>query len=241
MEIEPNIQIIDLALYFEKEKLLVLSDFHLGYEEALNKQGVFIPMHQFEDTKRRLENIFKKVKDLKTVVINGDLKHEFGTISRQEWSDAFAILDCISKNCEKIVLVKGNHDTVLGSLVEKKNLQIKNSFAGNGLLILHGNKLPETQDLMHAKIIVIGHEHPAINLKDKLISEKVKCFLKGKWNKQTLIVQPSFNLITEGTDVLSEKLLSPFLKQIKDFEVWAVAGSEKILHFGKIKDIVKTF
>jgi metallophosphoesterase superfamily enzyme len=54
-----------------------------------------------------------------------------------------------------------------------------------------------------------------------------------------LIVQPSFNLVTEGTDITKERLLSPFLKQdLGDFEVFIV--SDKIYKFGKVKDITYT-
>ena len=47
MEIAKGIEIIDLGLYIKKHKLLVFADFHIGYEESLNKQGVLIPRFQF--------------------------------------------------------------------------------------------------------------------------------------------------------------------------------------------------
>ncbi len=66
--------------------------------------------------------------------------------------------------------------------------------------------------------------------------EVFKCFLKGSWNKKTLVVIPSFNLVTEGTDILKDKVLSPFLSQdISDFEVFVV--SEKAYYFGKLKNL----
>ena len=47
---------------------------------------------------------------------------------------------------------------------------------------------------------------------------------------------PSFNLVIEGTNILKEKLLSPFLKQdLKNFHVFIV--EDKIYDFGKLKDI----
>ena len=60
--------------------------------------------------------------------------------------------------------------------------------------------------------------------------EKFKCFLKGKYKNKLLIVQPSFNLLTIGTDILKQRLQSPFLKDIKDFEVFIV--EDKIYDFG---------
>jgi uncharacterized protein len=100
------------------------------------------------------------------------------------------------------------------------------------------------------KTIIISHEHPAIKLRTKLRAETYKCFLVGKYkiegkgqkeNKRNklvdLIVMPSFNLATEGTDILTEKLLSPFLNQnISNFEVF-VTDKDEILDFGKLKDL----
>ena len=56
MNITPNIQIIDLGLYLKKEKTLILSDIHIGYEASLNKQGIFVPRLMFKELTKRLEN-----------------------------------------------------------------------------------------------------------------------------------------------------------------------------------------
>ena len=86
------------------------------------------------------------------------------------------------------------------------------------------------------KTVIIGHEHPAINLKDGPRSEKYKCFLKGKFKSYDLIVQPSFTPLIEGTDILAEDLLSPFLKKnLYDFQVFIVG--DKVYDFGKIKKL----
>jgi len=49
---------------------------------------------------------------------------------------------------------------------------------------------------------------------------------------------PSFCLVTEGTDILKEKLLSPFLDQdLKNFDVFVVA--DKVYDFGKLKNLTQ--
>ena len=58
MEICDGVELVDLGIFIRKDGALVFSDFHMGYEEAMSKQGIFIQRHQFDDTKRRLENIF---------------------------------------------------------------------------------------------------------------------------------------------------------------------------------------
>jgi len=230
MEIYPGIELIDLGLYLTKHKILVLSDFHMGYEEGLNKKGVLIPRMQYKDVIDRLELIFSRVKP-EMIVINGDLKHEFGTISKQEWKDVMRLIDYLESK-GKLVLVKGNHDTILGPIADKKEIKVVDELFVDDVLITHGHKVP----LRLADVIIIGHEHPAVNIKSDVRTEKYKCYLKGKYKRKVLIVQPSFNLLTDGTDVCSEDLLSPFLDQdLSNFEVYVV--DKKIYDFGKLKNL----
>ncbi len=232
MEIAKGIETIDLALYLKKEKILIIADTHIGYEEALNKQGVLIPRFQFKEIIERLEKILEK-KKIDKIIINGDIKHEFGTISEQEWRHTLRLLDFLSRYCKEIILVKGNHDTILGPIAEKRNVKIVESYKVKDMLIVHGHKIPE--DLKGINTIIIGHEHPAISIHEGVRQELFKCFLKGRRKKRTLIVQPSFNLVTEGTDIVKEKLLSPFLQQdLSDFECF-VAG-DKVYRFGRLGD-----
>ena len=225
-----DIEIIDLALRYKDN--LIFSDFHMGYEEYLNKQGILAPRFQLEETLKRLKNIFSKA-EINRIIINGDLKHEFGTISRQEWNDTLKLLDFLSENCNEIVLIKGNHDTILDIIAEKRNIKIVNRFKIDDILIIHGDKLVDIDK--DVKKIIIGHEHPAIYLKELRV-EKYKCFLAGKYNGKTLIVQPSFNLVLEGTDIRKEHLLSPYLQQdLGNFKVFVVG--DKVYDFGKLKEI----
>jgi metallophosphoesterase superfamily enzyme len=49
---------------------------------------------------------------------------------------------------------------------------------------------------------------------------------------------PSFNFVTEGSDILQEKPLSPFLKKInmEELEVYGIEDFE-VFSFGKVKNI----
>ncbi len=142
-----GVEIVDLGLYLSDEKILVLADLHIGIEEALVKQGVLVPKFHFKDLVRRVEGIFdslqKRKKKVKTVVINGDLKHEFGTISDEEWRNTLKMLDLLSKKCEKIVLVRGNHDTILGPIADKRKVMFVDHLLDGDKLICHGDKIPE--------------------------------------------------------------------------------------------------
>ncbi len=233
-----NAEIIGLSLFFSEEKILVITDLHLGFEEALIKQGILIPIFNFLDSVKKLTGIFSKTGKLEKIIILGDLKHEFGVISEQEWNEVIKMLVFLGEHSKEIILLKGNHDNILGPIAKWKNLSLEESFflEEKKILFLHGDKIPLTKEFKEAKTIIIGHEHPAIVLRDGIKTEKFKCFLKGSFGRKTLIVLPSFNSTAEGTDVLRKKLLSPFLHQdLNKFEVWVIA--DKTYFFGKISEL----
>ena len=133
------------------------------------------------------------------------------------------------------MLVKGNHDIVLSSIVKKRNIEVVDRHKTDDILIIHGHKISILEK--DIKTIIIGHEHPAISLKEHNRIETYKCFLKGKYKGRDLLVLPSFNFLHPGSNILNEKRLSPYLKQeIKNFEVYIVEKN-KVYDFGKIKDL----
>lgn len=236
MKVLPNIELIDLALYFNAA--LVIADVHIGYEEALNKQGILVPRLQFEEMLRRMDKIFSRLKHkrIERIIVNGDLKHEFGTISGQEWRNTLKFLDLLAEHCNEVILIKGNHDTILGPIAKKRNFKIVDNITIGNVLIAHGDKIPDKNTLKSIKTIVIGHEHPAVSIKQWPRTEQFKCFLKGKYKGRGLVVQPSFNPIVEGTDLLRGNILSPFLKQnLDNFDVFIV--EDKIYEFGKLRNL----
>lgn len=228
-----NYKFIDLALYLERKKILIFADFHMGFEESLNEEGLLIPRFQFKETIDRLKKILDSVK-VNEIVINGDLKHEFGKISDTEWRYTLELLDFLLTYSKKIVLVRGNHDTILGPIADKKGIKIVDYYEIDDFLICHGDKIINS----NCKNIIIGHEHPAISLRNNGREETFKCFLEGKFENKKIIVMPSFNLITEGTNILKEKLLSPYLKKnLDNFKIFIVG--DKVYSFGDLKNFKK--
>jgi putative SbcD/Mre11-related phosphoesterase len=236
-EICRGVEITGLGLYLKKSRLLAVADLHLGYEEMLNKAGVMVPRFNFREIKARLEKIFSETGKPETIVINGDLKHEMGTISGQEWREVLDMLDFLSSRCSKIILIKGNHDNILGPIAEKKKVKVMDEFfAGKEkVLFIHGHKIPEKKKLKDIKTVIIGHEHPAVAVRDGVKEETYKCFLKGSFEGKALIVMPSMNSVYPGSDVTKEEALSPLIKETGEFESYAV--EDKAYFLGKVKNL----
>ena len=235
MEISPGIEIIGTALWLKKEQILVINDLHLGYEEALHRKGILVPKFQLQEMIAQATAITKKTSPL-LIILNGDLKHEFGSILKQEWKEVLQFLHFLSQQCTEIIIIQGNHDPIIKPLAEKRKIKVVKEYGIGDIILVHGDKLVETK----AKTLIIGHEHPAITIRLGGKWEKYKCFLKGKWNGKELVAVPSFNPLLEGTDILKEQILSPYLTNLKSFQVFIISKGE-VFEFGKVKDIMKKF
>src|SRR3989338_2062159 len=127
-EIRPGFEIHGLGLYLAPARAFVISDLHLGYEEMLNKGGVMLPRFNFREIVDRLGLAFLSLKvqgkAIDRIVINGDLKHEFGGIYEQEWKEVLDMLEFLQRHCREIILIRGNHDTVLGPIARFRGLQV---------------------------------------------------------------------------------------------------------------------
>ena len=227
-------EFVGKSVWFPKEKILVFGDLHLGHEEAMNKAGIFVPRIQFKETIQDLEKIIKQVGKLNEIIICGDLKHEFSTISEQEWKETYRLIEFLQQKCKKIILVRGNHDKILGKLSEK--IEIKDFYIKNDVCFIHGHK--DFAEIYEKKIkmIVMGHRHPAVMISDKYKREKFKCFLVGKFKGKEIIILPSFFPLIEGSDLIEENnvLFIPESK-LRNFEVFVVG--DKIYDFGRVKKI----
>lgn len=235
---------IGKSLYFPERKMLVLADLHIGYEEYLNEQGVFLPRMQFKEMIKELEEILNEVgkinkeKKIDEIVVVGDLKHEFGQISSQEWRETKEVLELFKKKAKKVVLVKGNHDNILEPIAKRKELKIKDYYIKDEICFLHGNKMFNECLGKKIKMLVIGHRHPAVMLADKYKREKYKCFLVGKWKNKEVIILPSFFPFTEGSDIVEEGWNKLFVdeKSLRGFDVFVVG--DKVYRFGKLGGMV---
>jgi hypothetical protein len=133
-----------LLLEDEKgKKILVVSDLHLGYDEMLNKEGVFISFKLYDKIISELDGIFSGVGGVDYVVVLGDLRHEFSVIGKGEWKEVLGLVDYLKEKCKDIILIGGNHDNMLWGVVKQKGLSVVYSWKFGDYLFFHGDKLVE--------------------------------------------------------------------------------------------------
>lgn len=229
------------ALYHPELDLIVLSDVHLGLEGSMTSKGSYIPRFQLDELLDELEEM-KAETGADRILVNGDLKNQYST-SYTEKKEVEEFLEFLKKNFNEVILVEGNHDTILDNTAEKKNLELRENYLEKGILFVHGDKgLGEFKTEFNT--VVIGHEHPALALNDEVgVKEKVACFLYGKLkNDKQIIVLPAYSKISNGSEVNNmprSELLSPILREngIGNLKAVAVSREAGLFEFPELSKI----
>ncbi len=191
---------LPFGLYSEKLSALFTSDYHLGYEVVLNREGLYIPDTQLKKILKQLE-FMKEKTTAEKIFILGDLKHEFGNFDYPEFTEVKTLFDYLLSNFKEVVVIRGNHDNFIANYLKKKNIPFYDYWIVEDLLLLHGHMVPESINLNDFKSIVMGHLHPAVTLKDELgIRRKFKAGLKIK--RKNIFVLPPMTFLTQGIDIL---------------------------------------
>jgi hypothetical protein len=240
-------EMIGKTLYFPEQKILVIGDLHLGYEEKLHNQGIMVPLNQMKKILEEFEELFnyfkKKKKKIEKIIFLGDIKHYF-PYNKEEKFRVHKLLSFLREHLEEenIIFIRGNHDKIdLGK-------KFVDHYIERDLCFFHGDKdFVELWD-KKIKMLVMAHIHPSIVLTEEkgVKKEKYKCFLKGKFKNKEIIIVPSFLPYVEGK-VVSERddneKFSMFIskQKIMNFEVFVVNedlyDKKGALKFGKLNKL----
>jgi len=239
----PEIEILEPypAVYIQAIDAIVISDLHLGYEGVMAEYyGVFLPKTQLRKELEALTKItsFKKAS---TIVITGDLKHEFSETTYAEFREVTQLFEFLKNRFKRIIVIKGNHDNYLYYVAKKHNVEIYDALLLNNFLFIHGDVIPKQRYVEEADIIFMGHEHPAIALFDQVgVKEKIKAFLIGNLKDKRIVVMPAFSPIAHGSEINLipvEDMLSPILKKLVDVDKIEIIGIDEdtgCLEFGEL-------
>ena len=218
------------------ERVLVVSDLHLGYGESLRESGVFVPERINGEIMRDFGEIFKRVGKIDKIIILGDVKHEIGLILEDERREMGVLFELFDKFCDKIIVVRGNHDALLG-IILRKDIELVDYYIWGEFAFLHGNKDYVQIHDKKVKTWLIGHIHPAVNLQDGVKEEKYKCFLDGRFRGKRVIVLPSFFSGVEGTDVREGGQETAWKFNFDKFNVRVIGENLEVLDFGLLKNL----
>lgn len=176
------------CVFWENEKILIISDPHFGKTGHFRKEGINVPQQSFQGDLHRLFEVIQFFRPSK-LLITGDLFHSAHNKEIDhffEWRGYASHLP--------VVLVKGNHDRFKDSFYESHNIEVHHD-----CLRLKGFNFTHEPDVCPEGLYTFsGHIHPAVRIHGAgRQSLRLPCFSFGK---DTAIL-PAFGNFT-GTAIL---------------------------------------
>lgn len=239
-QLAPGLRAVGLGLFIEELRALVTADLHLGYEQALEEAGVFIPPVQLKFIKQFILRALEETGSRRLIIL-GDVKHEFGSALKQEWGETIDLLSTLKELGVEVHVVRGNHDNFLIPMLKRLDVPLHDPYLREGrFLFVHGHKELPLDAWGGVEYVVMGHEHPAVLLRDELgVSVKLKSFLVGSYGEAKLVVVPALSPLMPGTEVNAPRarFLSPILREVdvNSMEVYVVELSSGIYDFGTVE------
>ena len=187
------------AVWLEGERVLVVSDLHLGYVWAQRHRGALLPVGSADDTIERLGVLCIRYHPRQLVLL-GDIVHRALPLAAIEMAVAelARATAALSVRSEWIL---GNHDRNLEKLLRKLQIEqtLHDALSIGAFHFRHGDA-PVPQTIAPGEWLILGHEHPAISLGDGVASHlKCPCFLAN----ETTLMLPAFSRWASGTDLHS--------------------------------------
>ncbi|NPA96357.1 MAG: metallophosphoesterase [Crenarchaeota archaeon] len=207
------------AAFIPRYSAILVADIHLGFEEEMASKGIFLPRMQ---VKRAAEVIQRclELTSARRLIIVGDLKHLFERLGRREAKDVREFLERVVPMFRSVVLIRGNHDTFVYIRLREFGVDVVDELLIDDMLIVHGHRRPSIDG--GYSILVMGHEHPSIAIRDPLGTvAKLPCFLVVPLsNGATAVVLPALGMYQSGTSVSTspEAYLSPILRSLAILE-----------------------
>lgn len=211
------------AAFLESASVLAVADLHLGYAWAQRSRGLLLPVETPDTTGVRLAELCAEFQP-RTVAILGDLIHRAVALDAlRPVLEAF----CTTLSGRELVLCAGNHDRGLGTLVSEWRLPIRivSTFPVGGFHLRHGDDPKESSGGFalsgDAPFTVLGHEHPAMELGDGMLTRvRVPCHLLSD---DTLLL-PAFSEWASGSLVGRDAFLGSRARGTRFHTAYACMG-----------------
>ncbi|MFX1511300.1 MAG: metallophosphoesterase [Promethearchaeota archaeon] len=149
------------------EKILAVTDLHLGIELEFLRHGVSTQGISQETITNLLDIIH--LSDPARVVFLGDTKHSLGITKFEKKLLETLVNEIDQKSDIELIFGQGNHDPNIEKFLPSKRFSV---FSGKGIILkadegriglAHGHQIPRFQDVDE---IILGHVHPSVYLQE---------------------------------------------------------------------------
>jgi len=227
---------------------LVIGDLHIGVEAHLGAKGV----HLVSRTSYMREAVLEAGDGISRVFMIGDIKDSVPGSTRQEYREIPKFCDFLLEHFKEVLIVRGNHDTSIEDFVPGAvRIRPATGTVYHDAGLVHGHTWPSSE-VMSAKTLVMGHEHPTVLFKAGVGSHMSEpCWMRGtfrapvegdRYDKlpESFIVVPAFNRLLGGSPVneIDTPMLGPVLNsdlvRLDDARIYLLDG----ICLGYRKDIM---
>ncbi len=203
-------------------KTLYIADLHIGIEREYWRAGVRVSGLSGK-VRERVEQVLDITRP-KRIIVAGDLKHNIPDFTQREAEEVRNVAELIQSQGE-LIIVKGNHDGDLERILQGVTIYPGSGLEENGIYVLHGHARP-SEDAETAKMIVMGHVHPAIAFKHRFGVQMEKVFLFAEWRGVPVLVLPAFSPVITGMDVTNrDNFIGPVAKEFDGAEAFLLDGT----------------
>lgn len=205
------------ALFIVSASTLLIADAHLGYGWAQRRRGQLGPVGD-GGIEERLLAVVEEFSP-RQVLFLGDTVHAPKPLPAEREMIEGALLRLLAK--ARVGIVQGNHDRAFGRDFGQLPIEVMPQWRHEDLLGLHGDRLH--LELPEAGHYLVGHLHPAINLRDDAgANRRVPAFLVSE--RATLL--PAFSPFAAGFDVSKAALPKEMKRLLGKHQVYPVTGKK---------------
>ncbi len=175
------------CIFWEDEKILIVSDLHMGKSGHFRKSGIGIPQNIFKEDLQRLFSQIQFFKP-KTVMIAGDMFHSNANKEINffiKWRKDIAFVE--------FFLIRGNHDILSKKIYKEAGVEVfENKYLFKNFCFTHD--ISTDCEVSGEKLFTFsGHIHPGIKMNGSgHQSLMLPCFYFGK----NYAVLPAFSAFT---------------------------------------------
>lgn len=185
------------ALYWPREKMLVIADIHFGKAAAFRAKGIPVPRGTTSENLAALDELMD-LHETAQIVFLGDFLH--ARASHASATVAAMLAWRLRNPGVRLILVRGNHDLHAGDPAASLGIEmVDEPYTMGAFSFCHH------PDIAGDGYVLAGHVHPVYVLSTRLDSLRLPCFLAGK----TRMVLPSFGAFTGGfviTPIVGERV-----------------------------------
>lgn len=146
------------AMFWAKQALLVVSDFHLGKSEHFRKNGIPMPGNIIDSEFDRVDKLIEHYKP-EEVLFLGDLFH---SVYNQSWERVIEFIQPYES--VTFSLVEGNHDILEKSEYTRAGIHFHGVIYEKGPFLFAHDHIDNLPNELYG---VYGHVHPGVSLQGR--------------------------------------------------------------------------